>query len=297
MTDLNNNTKNGEHNTQRNTSYRAMIPFYILYDLDLNANHLRMYGQIEQMESNPDPRVSPSFSYQWLADQLGIDRSNAIRTANVLKSKNLIEHVQNAQGNWFWRTVKAQVVCLDTDSTSIASGAQCDPPVAPSATPPVAPSATQRSQKLISQNLTNNSLSISLSLSDETESNKEPIKKNTKKKVEYSYSVDDALENNPHDIDRELIEEWVELRKSKHKSDFTKRVWERHNRIAGQLVSKGVPMFEIMDRLLAKGWQGIEESYFSDLLKTTSNQTSSLIKSNKPSYDDNDISWINQEVL
>jgi hypothetical protein len=148
-----------------------MIPFYILFDLDLNANHLRMYGQIEQMESNPDPKVNPTFSYQWFADQLGIDRSNAIRTANVLKNKKYIEHIEIKPGIWLWRTVKAQVVMEDTECPSPNSVAQrhppvapsatppvapsATPPVAPSATPPVAPSATQRSQKVKSQKINN----------------------------------------------------------------------------------------------------------------------------------------------
>jgi len=127
MSDLNNNT------SQRLTSYRAVIPFYILYDLDLNSNHLRLYGQIEQMESNPNPQVQPTFSYKWFAEQLGIDRSNAIRTANLLKKKGYIEHLQISQGKWVWRIARKPVL---HDHTDLGGGDKCDPPSGAQCDPP-----------------------------------------------------------------------------------------------------------------------------------------------------------------
>lgn len=129
------------------------------------------------------------------------------------------------------------------------------------------------------------------------EPNNESKKKNNKKKVESSFTVDDALANNPHDIERELIEEWIEIRRKKHKTDFTKRVWDRHNRITDQLLSKGVAIFEIMDRLLTKGWQGIEEHYYKDLFPPQTNLIHLPPKSTKATYDDNDTSWKSLEVL
>lgn len=127
----------------------------------------------------------------------------------------------------------------------------------------------------------------------------EPKKKNTKKKVESSYSIDDALVNNPHDFERELIEEWVGIRRDRHKVGFTKRVWDRHNRITSQLINKGVAIFEIMDRLLAKEWQAIEEHYYKDLLPPQTNLAHLPPKQSKPqsTYDDDDTSWRHGEVL
>ena len=126
------------------------------------------------------------------------------------------------------------------------------------------------------------------------ESNK---KKNNKKKIESSFSIDEAMEINPHDIDRELIEEWVEKRRKKHKADFTRRVWDRHNRITGQLLQKGGAMFEIMDRLLAREWQSIEEHSYKDLLSPQTNLVHLSPKSTKSTYDDDDTSWKSLEVL
>ena len=98
------------NNSQRFQAYRACIPFYILYDLDLTSNHLRLYGQIEQMESNPNPKVQATFSYAWMAEQLGISRRNTITVANILKEKGYIEHIKVSHNKWIWRTAKKLII-------------------------------------------------------------------------------------------------------------------------------------------------------------------------------------------
>lgn len=120
---------------QRNKDYRAMIHFYILWDEDLNINHLRFYGQIEQMESNPNPNIIPSFSYQWIADQLNVNRRKAIKIANLLKQKGYIEHIKNSKGQWYWRTKKAQVIHDNTNCSSPASVPEGHPPSVPQGHP------------------------------------------------------------------------------------------------------------------------------------------------------------------
>jgi hypothetical protein len=104
--------------TQRNTGFRAMIPFYILFDIDLTSNDLRIYGQIEQMESNPNPDVNPTFSYEWMAQQLGIKKQAVMRRAKILKGKGYIEHIKTP-GGWFWRTVKKSIKVEDDADSSI----------------------------------------------------------------------------------------------------------------------------------------------------------------------------------
>lgn len=123
-----------EPNSQRETGYSALIPFYILYDLDLNAHHLRLYGQIQQMESNPNPKVQPTFSYEWMANQLGINRRNTMNCAKLLKEKKYIERIK-IEGKWLWQTVKKGVLIEDdTDSATLASVAQRHHGVSPSDT-------------------------------------------------------------------------------------------------------------------------------------------------------------------
>lgn len=101
--------------SQRLTGYRAVIPFYLLYDLELNGNHFRLYGQIEQMESHPNSGTTPTFSYQWIANLLGMARRNAIGVAKKLKQKGYIEHIQLDNGNWMWRTIKKPIIKNDSD--------------------------------------------------------------------------------------------------------------------------------------------------------------------------------------
>ncbi len=99
MSNSNNNT-----NSQRLTSYRAVIPFYILYDQDMTANHLRLYCQIEQMENNGHPDVRPTFSFRWFANQIGVTRRHAMRIANELVAKGYIKHLELVDGGWVWTT-------------------------------------------------------------------------------------------------------------------------------------------------------------------------------------------------
>ena len=109
------NSSDNNNHSQRNTGYRAVIPFYILYDLDLNANHIRLYGQIEQMESNPDPKVNATFSYAWIGKELGINRRNAMKTAKVLMEKGYIEHTEIGTGKYIWNTKKKPIIIQDND--------------------------------------------------------------------------------------------------------------------------------------------------------------------------------------
>lgn len=135
---------NGQNSNthQRELGYRAVIPFYILWDTDLNGNDLRFYGQIEQMESNPNPNVNASFSYQWIADTLGINRRNAINIANKLKKKGYITRTKINQKEYLWNTAKKGVLVSSSD-TSLVS---------PSDTRAVSSSDTQNTSKLNTSN-------------------------------------------------------------------------------------------------------------------------------------------------
>jgi hypothetical protein len=127
---------------QRELGYRAVIPFYILWDTDLNGNDLRFYGQIEQFESNPNPDVNATFSYQWIADMLGINRRNAINIANKLKKKKYITRIKINEKDYMWNTVKKGVIVSSSDT----------PLVSHNDTPLVSSSDTQNTSKLKTNN-------------------------------------------------------------------------------------------------------------------------------------------------
>lgn len=127
---------------QRELGYRAVIPFYILWDTDLNGNDLRFYGQIEQFESNPNPDVNATFSYQWIADMLGINRRNAINIANKLKKKGYILRTKINEKDYLWNTAKKRVLVSSSDT----------PLVSHNDTPLVSSSDTQNTSKLKTNN-------------------------------------------------------------------------------------------------------------------------------------------------
>ncbi len=108
--------------TIRELGYRSCIPYYILFDSELTIQHLRLYTLIEQMESNPNPKVTPTFSHQWFADLLGIEYRWARRIAQCLKEKGYITHKQKKDGRWAWGTVRKTIVDNTPQQPSEAHG-------------------------------------------------------------------------------------------------------------------------------------------------------------------------------
>lgn len=133
----NNNANKSNDSYLRDLGYTATIPYYILFDRDLNAHHLRLIGIIDQMESNPNPKVQAEFSYQWFADQIGVEKREAMRIAKTVKDKNYIKHFQKADGHWRWGMVKKEVVAKDGGVSDYAT-----PPCQITPPPPMAKNAT-----------------------------------------------------------------------------------------------------------------------------------------------------------
>lgn len=227
-----------DNNSQRFTSYRAVIPFYILYDLDLNANHLRLYGQIEQMESNPDPSVSASFSYAWLAKQLGINRRNAMKIATLLIKKEYIVHKEVSPGKYIWNTKKKSVASQNDNEW-------CRTETPPQCLPETPPGVAQRHPKIPKDKI-------------QKDNNKTPI--SPTKKKDNSLPFERIKENNVHDITEELITEWKGIRKK----PLTERVWNKTNQVMNELTLKGMNGKEAFELMLEKQWQGMEVRYFTD---------------------------------
>jgi hypothetical protein len=226
-------------------------------------------------------------SIKRLIEDTLLDRKTIIKALATISSKGIMVKTGELQG----RTKQVPVYKfptttfreqLQTNSPNIGTGTNNG--TSPKNGTPTSPNiGTGTSPNIGTRNL-------------KEESTIESKKKNNKKKVDLSFSIEEALQDNPHQIERELIEEWVSIRTKKHKADFTKRVWERHNRITSQLTSKGVPIFEIMDRLITKEWQAIEESYYKDLFHSQTKLVHIPPKTNA-NYDDSDKNWKNLEAL
>jgi hypothetical protein len=84
----------------------GVIHFYILYDLDLNANHLRLYMEIESLWSCPDPMSPRLFSLSTFADRVGISLEEAQDLAETLIAKGYIKRTEREHGVFIWSVVK-----------------------------------------------------------------------------------------------------------------------------------------------------------------------------------------------
>ncbi len=96
--------------TIRELGYKSCIPYFIMFDTELTIQHLRLYTLIEQMESNPNPKITPSFSYAWFARIIGVEPRGAIKIAKRMKDKGYITHTQKQDGKWIWGTAKKMII-------------------------------------------------------------------------------------------------------------------------------------------------------------------------------------------
>ena len=139
------------HQTIRELGYRSCIPYYILFDPDLTIQHMRLYSLIEQMESNPNPNVAPTFSYGWFASILGIKSRGAMKIAKLMKDKGYLIHTQKTDGHWIWGTAKKMVID-DSDNQAVfpqgGVSSEDTHPLSTQDTPPVSYEDTQKTNKI-----------------------------------------------------------------------------------------------------------------------------------------------------
>lgn len=111
-----------------------------------------------------------------------------------------------------------------------------------------------------------------------------PQKFQDKKKL-VSLSIDEMLNDNPHFLTLAILEEWLTYRKK----PITKRVWNQTNSVLSQLHSEhGIKPQSAFERMLEKQWQGIELSYFDDVIrvkkKNISNHDTDYLLDDKSEY-------------
>jgi hypothetical protein len=99
-------------------------------------------------------------------------------------------------------------------------------------------------------------------LNKETKKDKTPISPKRGKVPFCLFSLESMLNDNPHNLTAEEISEWEDNRIGKHRSPITERAWKRNNRVLSELVSKGLRLSEVVDRMLSAEWRGVELSYF-----------------------------------
>lgn len=267
---------NGQNSNthQRELGYRAVIPFYILWDTDLNGNDLRFYGQIEQMESNPSPNANASFSYQWIANALGINRRNAINIANKLKKKGYITRTKINQKEYLWNTVKKGVLVSSSDT----------PLVSHNDTPLVSSSDTQNTSKLKSSNL--NKESITFSNTKETEKPLVPVKAESKslttKKSESKKPLAVLQKENVLNLSDEFLTQLIQIRKQ-NKAMVTDGALKAVYQELIKLKNAGLDLNECLSMYANCGWKGFVADWFINAIKGKKNPYDF--------YTSDDISW------
>ncbi len=102
--------------------------------------------------------------------------------------------------------------------------------------------------------------------------------------VNPNYKIHDLINDNPHEIDRAAIEEWIEFRFRKN-LPLTPRLWLRVNTVLAALKSHGISPHDAFERMLVNEWKGIEVYFFKAEIESKKSSKNTEI------YDDDDFSW------
>jgi hypothetical protein len=221
----------------RDTDFVGMAHYYILFDSDLNINHLRLYCVIAQMESHPSPKVQPYFSNQWFADQIGVERRSVIRIANTLKEKGYIKRSQRSDGIWLWSTARTQVHEKAEETVNITSDTQCHPPVTPSVTPP---SDTQCHPNLIS---------------DQKVLRSQRERAHAENLPSALPESDPFLTHNPHNLDPDKITDYVKTNAIKLAQ------WKALQEDIDKIVKRGPTAQVVFDIVHKRAWKSVREDF------------------------------------
>lgn len=74
-------------------------------------------------------------------------------------------------------------------------------------------------------------------------------------------TLEDMTKDNPHNIDLQMLNEWLLTRKKK-KAPLTHTAWSRTNKVMVKLVDYGLNPTDCFEKMVANGWQGMEFRYF-----------------------------------
>lgn len=228
-----------------NRDFIYTVPESILFDSDLTLNDLKLYMIVR---SFMDTTGSAYPSNNWIASKLGVDRSTAIRCLNRLIKKNYLVKIEKNNHRYLttFQSICSQEVVAPTP-----------PPSGTSATPPSGMNATQlvsniSSSKIIGKDTSGSSSSTAFAVDYEYQETlyQAPDKPSSIKAL----TTQDLLQNNPHNIPENLLEEWQLIRKGK-RAPLTDTVWTRLNKTLSKLRDP-IDAFEIM---IAGGWVTIQQ--------------------------------------
>lgn len=134
-----------------------------------------------------------------------------------------------------------------------------------------------KEEDYLSKNETNNSNSVknNQGIKEKTTSRATAVKNKP------SLSVDDLMDDNPHDIPKESLEDHLEVRKKK-RSPMTRTAWKEIKKQLDMIKEKGGCPIEAFNHAISRGWIGFKSEW---LLKQDNYKATSEL-------DFEDTSWI-----
>ena len=93
-----------------------------------------------------------------------------------------------------------------------------------------------------------------------TTSKKLAVAEKQKSKTKQALTIDDLLKENPHNIPKQVIEDWFEVRKAK-RSPVTKTAWSRINIELCKYMGDKIEAFETM---VERGWTGFKAEWMTN---------------------------------
>ncbi len=122
----------------------------------------------------------------------------------------------------------------------------------------VTPIPTINSTKNISKDILGN-LEEDKSLSKQT-----APAKSSKTNSSEAYDLSKLMADNPHDIDEQMLADWLDVRKTK-KNKVTHTAWKRISRTLVQIEKEaGISPKVAFETMVANAWQSLEVKYFLD---------------------------------
>lgn len=89
-----------------------------------------------------------------------------------------------------------------------------------------------------------------------------------------TFGINEILADNPHQIEQPVLEDWLEVRKSK-KNKVTATAWKKINKTLTTIEkSVGVKPVDAFETMVAAGWQSLEVKYFQNTNTGSAGQSS-----------------------
>ena len=101
------------------------------------------------------------------------------------------------------------------------------------------------------------------------------------------FGIEDMLADNPHNIDEEVLSDWIDVRKTK-KNKVTATAWNSVNKTLVIIQKKiGIKPHDAFETMVASGWQSLKLEYFLNSNGTAATTKSSGIRDSAG----NEITW------